>query len=62
MATLTVWKFPSAKGAEEAERTLEVLQRQELIRVHVFKGLQAELIHTNLSTDQEARLREIFGE
>ncbi|GAA1552696.1 DUF1269 domain-containing protein [Kribbella sancticallisti] len=161
MATLTVWKFPTAKGAEEAEQTLGVLQKQELIRVHdaavvswaegakkpktrqlhnlagagalggafwgmlfgliffvpllgaaigaaagavagslgdvgiddgfiksvrskvtpgtsalfvmtsdavmdkvqdAFKGLQAELIHTNLSTDQEAKLREVFSE
>jgi uncharacterized membrane protein len=34
MATLTVWKFPSADGAEEAIRTLEQLQSQELIKVH----------------------------
>jgi uncharacterized membrane protein len=34
MATLTVWKFPSAGGADEAIRTLEQLQSQELIKVH----------------------------
>jgi uncharacterized membrane protein len=34
MATLTVWKFPSADGADEAIRTLEQLQSQELIKVH----------------------------
>ncbi len=34
MATLTVWKFPTAEGAEEAVRTLEQLQAQELIQVH----------------------------
>jgi uncharacterized membrane protein len=34
MATLTVWKFPTADGAEEAVRTLEQLQTQELIQVH----------------------------
>jgi uncharacterized membrane protein len=34
MATLTVWKFPGAGGAEEAIRTLEQLQSQELIKVH----------------------------
>jgi uncharacterized membrane protein len=34
MATLTVWKFPTAGGAEEAVRTLEQLQSQELIQVH----------------------------
>jgi uncharacterized membrane protein len=34
MATLTVWKFPTADGAEEAVRTLERLQGEELIQVH----------------------------
>lgn len=34
MATLTVWKFPTASGAEEAVRSLEQLQSQELIKVH----------------------------
>jgi uncharacterized membrane protein len=34
MATLTVWKFPDAGGAEQAVRTLEQLQREELIKVH----------------------------
>jgi uncharacterized membrane protein len=34
MATLTVWKFPSASGADEAVRTLEQMQSQELIKVH----------------------------
>jgi uncharacterized membrane protein len=34
MATLTVWKFPTANGAEEAVRKLEQLQSQELIKVH----------------------------
>ncbi|HXA53545.1 MAG TPA: DUF1269 domain-containing protein [Solirubrobacteraceae bacterium] len=34
MATLTVWKFPTASGADEAVRTLEQLQTQELIKVH----------------------------
>lgn len=34
MATLTVWKFPTAEGAEEAEHTLEGLAKQELITVH----------------------------
>jgi len=33
MATLTVWKFPSAEGADEAIRTLERLQSEELIKV-----------------------------
>jgi uncharacterized membrane protein len=34
MATLTVWKFSSAYGADEAEYTLQQLQSQELIKVH----------------------------
>ncbi len=34
MATLTVWKFPTAQGAEQAEQTLERLQKEELIQVH----------------------------
>jgi uncharacterized membrane protein len=34
MATLTVWKFPTAAGAEEAVKTLERLQSEELIQVH----------------------------
>jgi uncharacterized membrane protein len=34
MATLTVWKFPTATGADEAERTLESLAKQELIKIH----------------------------
>lgn len=33
MATLTVWKFPTAEGADEAERRLESLVKQELITV-----------------------------
>jgi uncharacterized membrane protein len=34
VATLTVWKFPTAQGAEEAQQTLEMLQKQELIKIH----------------------------
>ena len=33
MATLTVWKFSTALGAEQAEHTLEQLAKQELIKV-----------------------------
>lgn len=33
MATLTVWKFPTADGAEAAVHTLERLQAEELIKV-----------------------------
>ena len=34
MATMTVWKFPTASGADRAEATLKDLQRRELIRIH----------------------------
>ena len=34
MATLTVWRFPTAQGADEAVQTLERLQKEELIKVH----------------------------
>ncbi len=34
MATLTVWRFPDADGAEQALSTLEDLQKQQLIKVH----------------------------
>jgi uncharacterized membrane protein len=34
MATMTVWKFPSAEGAEYAADTLKNLQEKELIKVH----------------------------
>ena len=34
MATLTVWKFDSPTGADDAVVTLEGLAKQELIKVH----------------------------
>jgi len=34
MATMTVWKFPTAEGAAVAEETLKDLKRQELIQIH----------------------------
>jgi uncharacterized membrane protein len=34
VATLTVWKFPNATGAEDATRTLDGLARQQLITIH----------------------------
>ncbi|HET6317311.1 MAG TPA: DUF1269 domain-containing protein [Chloroflexota bacterium] len=33
MATLTVWKFDSAEGAEQAVNDLQRMQRQELIQI-----------------------------
>jgi uncharacterized membrane protein len=34
VATLTVWKFPTPDGAEQAEGTVQELARQQLITVH----------------------------
>ena len=34
MATLSVWKFDTADGAEKAEHTLEGLAKQELLTLH----------------------------
>ena len=34
MATLTVWKFADASGADGAEKTLESLARRQLITIH----------------------------
>lgn len=34
MTSLTVWKFDTAAGAEQATQTLQLLQSQELIKVH----------------------------
>jgi uncharacterized membrane protein len=34
VATLSVWKFPTAEGAEQAEVTLVDLAKQKLITVH----------------------------
>lgn len=34
MTTMTVWRFPSPRGADEAEYTLKELQKQHLIKVH----------------------------
>lgn len=54
MASLTVWKFPTAGGAEQA---LDVVDRL----ADTFKGAHAELIASNLSQAQEAKLHEVFG-
>jgi len=34
MATLTVWKFPTPSGADDAVATLQSLARQELVTIH----------------------------
>lgn len=49
MATLTVWKFDSVTGANDALIKLQGLQKQHLIEV-------------SDAAEQEAKLREGFGE
>jgi uncharacterized membrane protein len=34
MATMTVWKFPTPDGADQAEQTLKQLDKQGLIKIH----------------------------
>lgn len=34
MATLTVWKFPTADGAAATQATIQDLQKQELIKIY----------------------------
>ncbi|MCX0272410.1 DUF1269 domain-containing protein [Nocardia zapadnayensis] len=67
--TLTVWKFPTATGAETAVLTpgtsaLFALTSDATVdRVHeAFHGQSAELVSTNLSHEQEATLREVFAD
>jgi uncharacterized membrane protein len=62
VATLTVWKFDTTTGAEEAESTLESLSKQQLIKVHDAAVFHPELIRTSLSDEEEAKLREAFAE
>lgn len=61
MATLTVWKFPTAGGAEEAIRALTSDAVVDRVR-GAFEGMPAELLETDLSADQEAKPREAFAE
>lgn len=50
MATLTAWRCATPHGAGDAPGTLQKLQGEA----------DAELISTNLSADQESRLRAAF--
>ena len=34
MATLSVWKFDTPGGADQAESTLEMLAKEELVKIH----------------------------
>jgi uncharacterized membrane protein len=64
MASLTVWKFGTPFGADDALERLKALQDSSdavLDRVEEeFKATDAELISTNLSAEQEQRLRMAF--
>lgn len=63
MADLTVWKFDSPDGAKAVLQKLSELQKQHLIEIqdNALTGNHAELIQSNLSNEQEARLREHFS-
>ncbi len=52
MATLTVWKFPTPHGADEAEYTLKQLEEQGLIKVHDAVIVTWEFGATQPSTRQ----------
>jgi uncharacterized membrane protein len=63
MGTLTVWRFDTAEGADEATRVLSDLSAQHLITIiDAATGSRPELIFTNLSDEQETALREVFAE
>lgn len=82
MSTVTVWKFDTPYGADEALSKLERLHSELLVDLHdaavvsweltsdavfdkvaaEFRDTSAELIKTNLSDEDEARLREAFAE
>jgi uncharacterized membrane protein len=56
MTTVTVWKFDTPSGADEASDAVFGKVAAEL------RGTNAELIKTNLSNEDEARLREAFAD
>jgi uncharacterized membrane protein len=59
---LTVWKFDTADGAQNALAALLAMTQDAVTDrvVDNFRGTRAELITTNLSAEQEAKLREAF--
>jgi uncharacterized membrane protein len=59
---LTVLKFDTADGAQNALAALFATTQDAVTDrvVDNFRGTRAELITTNLSADQEAKLREAF--
>ena len=60
MAALTVWKFSSPAGADSALFLLSSDAVYDKVRDE-FRGTEAELIQTNLSQEQDARLRAAFA-
>ena len=62
MAALTVWKFDTVEGAGQALSKLEDLSKQQLINIEAaFEGTEMNLIRSNLTNEQEAKLREDFA-
>ena len=56
MATLTVWKFDTAGGAEQAEEILRGLSQQELITIHDAAAVSWEVGKKKPKTRQAASL------
>jgi uncharacterized membrane protein len=56
MATLTVWKFDTAEGAEEAEDILRGLAQEQLITVHDAAAVTWEEGKKKPKTRQAANL------
>jgi uncharacterized membrane protein len=56
VATLTVWKFPTAAGAEQAEETALALQKQQLITVHDAATVSWEVGNKRPKTRQSNNL------
>ena len=56
MATLTVWKFETASGAEDAEEILTKLSKQELITIHDAATVSWEVGKKKPKTQQAANL------
>ena len=56
MATLTVWKFDTAGGAEQAEEILRGLSQQELITIHDAAAVSWEEGKKKPKTRQAASL------
>ena len=71
MSTITVWMFDTPHGADDALGKLEkrtsalfALTSDEVFDTVAedLRGMKPGLIRTNLSREQESRLREAFAE